>query len=58
MKKRQRQDLVAFVLTARTPEQTAQAVQVLNEWLRQHPEDHNLEDAYEVLALRQSAPTL
>ena len=50
---RHHQELVAFALTARTPEQIAQATQALDDWLQQHPEDRSLEDAYEVLAMRQ-----
>lgn len=48
-----RQNLIAFALTARTPEQIEQATQALHDWLRQHPEDHSLEDACEVLFMRQ-----
>jgi hypothetical protein len=54
----ERQDLIAFALTARTPADIVQATQMLDDWLRRYPEDHSIADAYEVLALRQSAPTL
>ena len=55
MREHKRQELIAFVLTARTPEQIEQATQALDDWLRQYPEDHSLEDACEVLAMRQPA---
>ena len=51
----ERENLIAFALTARTPDDIARAKQKLDAWLRRYPEDHSLEDAYSVLALRGNA---
>ena len=53
----ERQHLIAFALTARTPSEIVQAKRALDDWLCRYPEDHSLEDAYGVLALRQGAST-
>lgn len=49
----QRQEIIAQALHARTIEEIEIAICRLNEWMRNHPEDESMRDAYEPLVLRQ-----
>lgn len=50
-----RQRIIRQALNARTEEEVAAAIQQLDQWRKDHPDDQSIRDAYEPLMLRQTA---
>jgi hypothetical protein len=50
-----RERLIRLALQARTEAEVACAIQELDRWVLEHPDDENIRDAYEPLTLRQMA---
>ena len=47
----QREELIATILTANTPEQCVEAEKAIALWMQQHPKDFGILDAGESLAM-------